>query len=64
MYTTASEFPKSSLPSEITSVAFVHELFSRIDAVEPKVKAFLSIDPEDILKQAAASDAAVPQASP
>ena len=41
---------------EFTSVELTKETFERIHALEPKVEAFVTLNEEEALKQAAAAD--------
>ncbi len=54
---TAHELHEKLVKKEISSVELTEELYARIDAVEDKVNAYVTLDRENALKQAAAVDA-------
>ncbi len=55
-YKTAAELSSLLIKGEVSSCDLTQAVIDRTQAVEPKVKAFLSYDEEDALKQAKISD--------
>ena len=57
IYQSAAEMAKALAAKEITSVELTQAHLDRIDSVDSDVKAFLHVDKEGALAQAAAVDA-------